>query len=141
MRTRTVAILAAWTFVVLAAAPAVAEGLVGKAAPEITATYWLNSPALTLQGLRSKIVVVEFWATWCGPCRRSIPHLIELYKKYNPQGVAFIGLTDEPREKVEPFVKELEMIYPVGGGSPSLDAYGVTGIPTAFIVDTAGKVV
>ena len=141
MRTLTAAILVAWTLVAVAAVPAIAQGLVGKAAPEITATYWLNSPALTLQGLRGKIVVVEFWATWCGPCRRSIPHLIELYKKYNPQGVVFIGLTDEPREKVEPFAKELEMIYAVGGGSTSSDAYGVRGIPRAFLVDTAGNVV
>jgi cytochrome c biogenesis protein CcmG/thiol:disulfide interchange protein DsbE len=121
--------------------PVQAAGLVGKAAPEISVQDWLNSPPLTLAALRGKIVVVEFWATWCPPCRKSIPHLIELYKKYGGQGVVILGLTDEPKAKVEPFAKEMGMIYPVGCGSKSSGAYGVTGIPHAAIVDTAGNVV
>lgn len=123
------------------AAPAWAEEMVGKPAPEISAQYWLNSKPLSLKGLQGKIVVVEFWATWCGPCRKSIPHLIELSKKYGPQGVVFMGLSDEPREKVEPFAQQLGMTYAVGGGSPSGEAYGVKGIPTAFVVDTTGTVI
>jgi thiol-disulfide isomerase/thioredoxin len=118
-----------------------APALVGKAAPEVSAQDWLNSPPLALQALRGKIVIVEFWATWCPPCRKSIPHLIELYKKFSGQGVVIMGLTDEPKAKVEPFAKEMGMIYPVGCGSKSSGAYGVTGIPHAAIVDTAGNVV
>jgi len=98
-----------------------APALVGKAAPAVSAQDWLNSPPLALAALHDKIVVVEFWATWCPPCRKSIPHLIELYKKFSGQGVVIMGLTDEPKAKVEPF--------------------GVTGIPHAAIVDTAGNVV
>jgi thiol-disulfide isomerase/thioredoxin len=118
-----------------------ASALVGKAAPEVSAQDWLNSPPLALQALRGKIVIVEFWATWCPPCRKSIPHLIELYKKFSGQGVVIMGLTDEPKAKVEPFAKDMGMIYPVGCGSKSSGAYGVTGIPHAAIVDTAGNVV
>jgi len=129
------------TLVFGAAHAAQAPALVGKAAPEISVQDWLNSPPLTLAALRGKIVVVEFWATWCPPCRKSIPHLIELYKKYGGQGVIIMGLTDEPKAKVEPFAKEMGMIYPVGCGSKSSGAYGVTGIPHAAIVDTAGNVV
>jgi len=114
--------------------------LVGKAAPEINAKYWMNAPALTLKALQGKIVVVEFWATWCPPCRKSIPHLIELQKKYAEKGIVIIGLTNEPKEKVEPFAKELSMDYAIGGASTSGKDYGVTGIPTAFIVDTAGMI-
>jgi thiol-disulfide isomerase/thioredoxin len=121
--------------------PAQAATLVGKAAPEISIQDWLNSPPLTLAALRGKIVVVEFWATWCLPCRKSIPHLIELHKKFSDQGVVILGLTDEPKAKVEPFAKEMGMVYPVGCGSKSSDAYGVTGIPHAAIVDTAGNIV
>jgi thiol-disulfide isomerase/thioredoxin len=111
-----------------------------KEAPAISATYWLNSEALTLDALRGRIVVVEFWATWCPPCRTSIPHLIELHKKYGPKGVTIVSLTNEPKETVEPFAKELGMTYAIGGGSTSAAAYGVRGIPTAFIVDTAGAI-
>jgi thiol-disulfide isomerase/thioredoxin len=115
--------------------------LVGKAAPEISAKYWINVPPLTLAALRGKIVVVEFWATWCPPCRKSIPHLIELYKKYADKGVAIVSLTNEPQEKVDPFVKEMGMPYAIGGGSDSGRTYGVTGIPRVFLVDTKGQVV
>ena len=132
-------VAAATVFAVAQAAEG--PGLVGKPAPEISAQDWLNSPALTLQALRGKIVVVEFWATWCPPCRKSIPHLIEIYKKFSGQGVVIMGLSDEPKAKVEPFAKEMGMIYPVGCGSKSAGAYGVTGIPHAAIVDTAGTVV
>ena len=141
MKTFAGTLLVALMAVAATAAAPPQPGLVGKAAPEISAKYWINTPPLTLAGLRGKIVVVEFWATWCPPCRKSIPHLIELYKKYADKGVAIIGLTNEPQEKVEPFVKELGMTYAVGGGSNSGGAYGVTGIPTAFLVDTKGQVV
>ena len=140
MKTLTLAFLAAAMASGLAAAQAPAQGLVGKPAPAIAATDWLNSPPLSLQAAKGKIVMVEFWATWCPPCRQSIPHLIELNKKYAEKGVVIMGLTNEPKEKVEPFAKELKMDYAIGGESTSGGEYGVKGIPTAFIVDTAGKI-
>jgi thiol-disulfide isomerase/thioredoxin/outer membrane protein assembly factor BamD (BamD/ComL family) len=115
-------------------------GMVGKPAPEIQAAYWLNTEALSLKGLRGKIVVVEFWATWCPPCRASIPHLIEMNHKVAGKGVVFISLTDEDRKTVEPFAREMKMDYAVGGGSQTSGVYGVTGIPHAFIVDPSGTV-
>jgi thiol-disulfide isomerase/thioredoxin len=111
-----------------------------KKATEISAEYWMNSKPLTLEGLKGKIVVLEFWATWCPPCRKSVPHMIELNKKYAGQGIVVIGLTDEPKDKVEPFVKEMNMNYAVGGGSKTLNQYGVKGIPTAFIIDPSGEI-
>src|SRR5688572_15872637 len=92
--------------------------LLGKEAPEIKADGWLNSEkGVKLADLRGKPVVVEFWATWCPPCRKSIPHLAELYKKHKDAGLVIVGLTDEPKDKVEDFTKKIEMPYVVGYGS------------------------
>jgi thiol-disulfide isomerase/thioredoxin len=120
--------------------PAGPAGGSGGAAPEIKAGYWLNSDPLTLDGLKGQVVVLEFWATWCPPCRVSIPHLIQLHKEYKDKGVVFVSLTDEPRGTVEPFAKEMGMGYAIGGDSSSSEAYGVRGIPTAFIISRQGQV-
>jgi thiol-disulfide isomerase/thioredoxin len=140
MRRLAMVFLAAAMAAGLAAAQARAQGLVGKPAPEIAAQDWLNSPPLSLQAAKGKIVMVEFWATWCPPCRASIPHLIEMFKTYSPKGVVFMSLTNEPKATVEPFAKEMKMVYPVGCGSQAGGAYGVRGIPHAFIIDPSGTV-
>jgi len=127
----------------LLATPALGAVAVGQQAPEISAQSWLNTQPLTLAGLRGQVTVVEFWATWCGPCRTSIPHLNELHQRFSPQGVTIIGLTNEdPRQvDVEGFARELDMQYPVAMGSQSINDYGVTGIPHAFVVNREGIVV
>jgi len=109
--------------------------------PEINATYWINTHPLTLAGLRGKTVLLEFWATWCPPCRTTIPHLIELHKQYAPKGLVIVSLTNEPKETVEPFAKQMGMIYALGGGSMSGRDYRVRGIPHAFLIDPSGSVV
>jgi len=116
-------------------------GSSGPKAPEIQAAYWLNTDPLSLADLRGKIVVLEFWATWCPPCRTTIPHLVKMYNKYKGKGVTFVSLTNEPRQKVEPFAEKMGMVYPIGGGSPTGRTYGVRGIPHAFIIDPSGHVV
>jgi len=131
---------AAASMAVLAAAAVQAQE-VGQPAPEVQASDWLNAPPLALSKLRGKIVVVEFWATWCPPCRATIPHLIDLHKKYAPKGVVIMSLTKEPKAKVEPFAKEMGMVYAIGCGSPTGQAYGVRGIPHAFVIDIEGRVV
>jgi thiol-disulfide isomerase/thioredoxin len=93
------------------------------------------------------VVVVEFWATWCGPCRTSIPHLTELQKKF--KDVVFIDVSDEDADTVKPFVKRMgdKMDYTVAvdkEGKTSagyMQAYGINGIPHAFIVDKESRVV
>ena len=105
----------------------------GSSAPEIQVSDWCNSGPLSLAMLRDKVVVVEFWATWCGPCRTSIPHLNQIQRQYKDKNVVVIGLTDEPKSKVGGFVNQ-NMQYAVGCGSPTFQSYGVRGIPAAFIV-------
>lgn len=117
------------------------EPPVGDKAPEINAQKWYNTSGdVTLADLDG-IKVVEFWATWCPPCRMSIPHLEKLHKKLADKGVTIIGLTNEkPDEKLEAFIKKMEMTYIVGAGSTSGQEYGVQGIPSAFIVDAEGTI-
>src|SRR5262245_39648978 len=101
-----------------------AEPLVlGSKAPTLTDVTWLKHGPRTLVGPRYS--VVEFWATWCPPCRDSIPHLTELQHKYHER-LQIVGLTNEDRETVEPFLEEMgaSMDYSVGLiQEPLYDAY------------------
>ena len=127
-------------FVFLASSLAFSAVTVGKTAPEINAASWYNTDAksVSLADLKGKVTVVEYWATWCPPCRKSIPHLNKLHKKYKDKGVVIIGLSNEKDDTVKKFVKKQDMKYIVGAGSSSGKAYGVRGIPSAFIVGADG---
>ncbi|GAB4269297.1 MAG: TlpA disulfide reductase family protein [Candidatus Rifleibacteriota bacterium] len=111
-----------------------------KVAPEISAGKWFNAESFSLADNKDKIVVVEFWATWCPPCRKSIPHLKEMSEKYADKNVVFVSLSNEPAATVEKFMAKTEMPWIIGAESQSGQAYGVTGIPSAFII-VDGKIV
>ena len=113
----------------------------GGPAAEIDAADWLNTEPLTLAALKGKVVVVEFWATWCPPCRASIPHLAKLNEKHQGDNFAMISLTNEPKSKVVDFAKKSGMTWPVGCGSNTSGKYGVKGIPHAFVIDPKGDIV
>ena len=107
-----------------------------------------GDPVDLAAGKGKQVYVVEFWATWCPPCRESIPHLTDLQKRFKDKGVVFVGISDETEAKVEPFVKKMgdKMDYVVAldsGRKTSeayMGAYGQNGIPTAFVVDKQGRV-
>ncbi|MCH8852626.1 MAG: redoxin domain-containing protein [Planctomycetes bacterium] len=114
----------------------------GTAAPPISADTWINTDgALELPALKGKVVVIEFWATWCGPCRASIPHMNKLHDRWKDKDVVVIGLTDERPEDVRQFVRETGIRYAVGAGSLSGFDYGVDSIPHAFVIAGDGTVV
>ncbi len=113
---------------------------VGSPAPEVSATTWINSPGFKIADHKDSIVIVEFWATWCPPCRQSIPHLKKLNETYKDRGVVLVSLTDEPAETINEFNKKAGMDWTIGAGSSSGRDYGVKGIPSAFIV-VDGKIV
>ena len=121
-----------------------AEGKVGDKAPEFTGLEWVKGDAVKLQ--KDSVYVVEFWATWCGPCRTSIPHLTELQHKYKDKKVTIIGITNEKKDKVMPFLEEQgdKMDYTVAIDKTGdmnkayMKAFGQGGIPHAFIVDQKG---
>lgn len=115
---------------------------IGMKAPEILAELWFNTDRTpSLAELQGQFVVVEFWPTWCKPCLKYSQHLNELHEKYADKGVSIIGLTYEDPAIVKPFLQQKTMKYIVGAGSPSSKAYGVNGIPHAFLIDPKGTII
>ena len=104
----------------------------------------LNGQRVTLEGLRGKVVILDFWATWCPPCRMEIPHFKALYAKYHPKlEILAISLDEEGERVVAPFVRKQGITYPVAIGQDRLvSAYGgIRGIPTTFVIDRQGRIV
>ena len=116
-----------------------------KVAPLDGLTY-VKGNAVTIEV--GKVYVIEFWATWCPPCRDSIPHLTEIQKKYKDKGVTVIGISQEPINTVKPFVEKMgdKMDYTVAVDPDSKVADGYMGeynqrmIPTAFVVNSKGNI-
>jgi thiol-disulfide isomerase/thioredoxin len=118
-------------------------GLVGSDAPDVKAQEWINSSGpVSLEQFKDKVVVVEFWATWCPPCLEAIPHLVKLYNKNKNKGLVVISLTNEKRKsaKIDKFMEDKKMNYIVGTGSTSGSDYSVRGIPRAFVI-VDGKII
>jgi peroxiredoxin len=96
-----------------------------------------------LRDLKGKVVLVNFWATWCPPCRKEMPDLQALYDKFKDQGFVLLAISDEEVAKVAPFITDHKIGYPVmlDPGRKVNDAFIVQGIPKSFVYDRSGKMV
>lgn len=103
-------------------------------APEVSANHWINTDSFSLADHSDKIVVLEFWATWCPPCRQIKPHIKQLNETYKDQGVVFVSISNENAQTVEAFVNQSDMDWIVAAESSSGADYNVSAIPAAFIV-------
>jgi peroxiredoxin len=103
-----------------------------------------NGKVIELSKLKGKVVLVNFWATWCPPCRAEIPDFIEVYNMYKSKGFEIVGiaLDEEGWSKVAPYIEKAKMNYPVVLGSAKVvQQYGgIEGIPTTFIIDKNGYI-
>lgn len=105
----------------------------------------MNGQDVSLASYRGKVVFLNFWATWCGPCKLEIPHFVELQEQYGDEGVAFLGLSvDDTVEQLRPFAEQYKINYPVLMGIENeavQEAFGpIWGIPITFIIDRQGNI-
>lgn len=103
----------------------------------------LSGQKLALSAFRGKVVLLDFWATWCDPCRAEIPHFIELQNTYGPKGFQIIGISMDDREQpVRDFYQKFRMNYPVAmADGETLQSYGgIFGLPVAFVIGRDGRI-
>jgi peroxiredoxin len=113
-----------------------------RMSPEFTLTD-LTGAKWSLQDLRGKVVLVNFWATWCPPCRREMPDMDALYQRFGPRGLVVLAISDEDSSKVAPFISEHKYTYPIllDPGRKVHQVFGVEGIPKSFLYGRDGKLV
>ncbi len=118
----------------------------GKMAPEISLPG-VKGNIIKLSDFKGKVVLLDFWASWCGPCRASIPSVIKLYKKYKALGFEVFGVSIDTKNKewqkaiAQDKINYTQVIDIGGFYSPTAEKYGIDQIPTSFLLDKTGKLI
>ncbi len=147
MSATAAAIAAALIMLQLTARPASAGELAPGAPIDFTLPD-LNGAKVQLSRWRGHPIIVDFWATWCGPCRKQVPELQELYERYNKsRGLVVVGVSCDTIEgsgvgAIQPFLDEFEVSYPILVATEGvIEKFGVEAIPTTFFIDSDGRLV
>src|SRR5262249_40852868 len=103
----------------------------------------LHGKSWTLRDLRGKVTLVNFWATWCPPCRKEMPDMEELFQEFKDRGLVILAISDEEADKVNPFIADHKYSYPIllDPGRKVNDTFVVEGIPKSFLYDRDGHLV
>lgn len=102
----------------------------------------IDGKAVRLSDLRGRVVMLDFWATWCGPCRMAMPVLEKIHNEFKDRGVVVVGVSNEPPERVRPYLKSAGLTYTIltDPGSRVSAAYRVASIPTLFVIGPDGRI-
>ena len=127
--------------------PSAGDPPVGSVAPDFTLRSLSDADGKSVQlsSLRGKTVLVNFWATWCGPCKIEMPWFVELQKKYGPEGLQIVGVAEDDigEKAISDFTHKMGINYPILLGTEKVAQLygGLDGLPTTFFVDRSGKII